>query len=237
MISTKNTIKSKKNYDNYISDSEIMNLYTHNEQEGYEKIIDKYSKYIYHIIHAYFPSYHKYTEELYQQGAIGLMNAMKSYDPRKGAFTTHCTPYVKKELSKQIMHISGEPSAYYASIHNAVTRAKSKIEARGDEATIDNIMQETNLSRKIVERELNVDHVKVSYDTLTNISSNMELSDNFIVEDMLSVLPEDMRDIVRMKAVEGLSFKTIANELGRTLFNVRKDYFAGIDILKNSIVS
>lgn len=229
-------MRKKKSYEGCLSDEEIMKLYRLDNQKGYEKIIEKYSDYVYYVIHKHFPSFNKEIEDLYQYGVIGLMNALQSYDSEKGAFTTHCTPYVKKELSKQIRYLAGEKSAYYATIHNAVSKAKSRLEAEGKDVSVKEIMKITGLSKKIVERELGVDHVKVSYEALESIPDEMVLSDNFMINDMLCSLPQENRNVIVMKIVEGMTFKAIAQKLDRTLAHVKKDYDDSLEFLKNNMV-
>ena len=71
-----------------MSDVEIMAIYRKDKKAGNEQMINKYSKYVYDVINSSYPTFHKEIPEMYQQGVIGIMNAMHSYDPEKGAFTT-----------------------------------------------------------------------------------------------------------------------------------------------------
>ena len=81
-----------------MSDVEIMAIYRKDKKAGNEQMINKYSKYVYDVINSSYPTFHKEIPEMYQQGVIGIMNAMHSYDPEKGAFTTYSTPFIKKEI-------------------------------------------------------------------------------------------------------------------------------------------
>lgn len=218
-----------------MSDVEIMAIYRKNKKAGNEKMISKYSNYVYDVINNSYPTFHKEIPEMYQQGVIGIMNAMHSYDPEKGAFTTYSTPFIKKEISKHVRFIAGESSEYFAAVHNAVNRAKSKLETNGNDITVENLMDETGLSHKIVTRELKVDHTKVSYDVLENTSSEMTLSDSFIVDDLLSSVDDLSRRIIMLKAIEGISFSVIAKETGMTVHNVKKVYNRGIATLRESL--
>ena len=84
-----------KTYQNYMSDADIMEVYKKERKAGNEKMIEKYRDYIYYVIKKYYPTFRSEALDMFQHGAIGIMNAMVSYDANKGAFTTHCTPYVK----------------------------------------------------------------------------------------------------------------------------------------------
>ena len=131
--------------------------------------------------------------------------------------------------------IAGESSEYFASIHNSINRAKSRIETNGNMATVESLAKETGLSHKIVKREMKVDHTKVSYDVLENTPSDMSLTDSFVVNDMLSAVDELSRRIIRLKAIEGVSFTAIAKETGMTPHNVKKVYSKGIAVLRESL--
>ena len=150
-------------------------------------------------------------------------------------FTTYCTPYIKKELGKHLRFMAGESSEYFASVHNSVERAKSKIETAGDEATVDKIMDETGLSHKIVKRELKVDRTKVSFDALESMTADMQLSDDFVVDDLLSSIPKKNSAIIKMKVLDGISFVQIAKELGEPVVKIRQCYNEGIDMQRQNI--
>lgn len=225
----------EKKYENYMSDAEIMKLYNKDKTHGTEKMLEKYNDYIYYIINKVYPSFHREIQDMYQNGVIGMMNAMTSYNPEKGTFTTHCTPYIKKEISKHVRFISSESSEYFAAIHTSVSRAKTKLETDGKEITVENVMEETGLSKKIVNRELKIDHTKVSYEALESMTSEISLTDNFMVNDILSVIPDENSLIIKMKVFDGLTFANIAEKLGKTPHTVRKEYHEGLNMLRESM--
>ena len=63
----------------------------------------------------------------------------------------------------------------------------------------------------------------------------MSLTDSFVVNDMLSAVDELSRRIIRLKAIEGVSFTAIAKETGMTPHNVKKVYSKGIAVLRESL--
>lgn len=224
-----------KTYENCMCDSDIMEVYKKDRCIGNELMLEKYHDYIYYIIKKHYPSFNREASELFQHGAIDIMNALQTYDPSKASFTTYCTPYIKKELGKHLRFMAGESSEYFASVHNSVERAKSKIETAGDEATVDKIMDETGLSHKIVKRELKVDRTKVSFDALESMTADMQLSDDFVVDDLLSSIPKKNSAIIKMKVLDGISFVQIAKELGEPVVKIRQCYNEGIDMLRQNI--
>lgn len=229
-------MKRTREYKNYMSDSEIMDIYRNDKQAGGEKMVEKYSDYIYYMIKKHYPSYYKESAEMYQHGVIGIMTAMRTYDENKGTFTTHCTPFIKKEMGRHIRFMSSESSEYYASIHSSVEKAKNRLEADGAEVTVEKLTTETGLSHKIVKRELKVDHTKVSFEALENVAADMSLTDNFLVDDILSIIPEENGDVIKMKVIDGLPFSIIAKHLGVAISKVKKDYNEGLDMLREKMV-
>lgn len=229
-------MKRMKEYKNYKSDAEIMDMYKKDKKAGSEAMVEKYSDYIYYIINKHYPTFYRETSDMYQHGVIGIMSALRTYNANKGAFTTHCTPFIKKELGKHIRFMSSESSEYFASIHNSVKKAKTKLEVEGGNVTVENLTSETGLSSKIVKRELNVDHTKVSLDVLENVAADMTLTDGFLVDDILSVIPKENSDVIKMKVIENMTFSKIAKQLGVAVTQVKKDYSDGLDMLREKIV-
>lgn len=223
------------NYKNQPSDKVIMGIYYKDKAAGQEKMLEKYTDYIYYVISKTYPTFRTETEDMFQSGVIGIIHAMQTYNPEKGAFTTHCTPYIKKEISKHIRFLSSESSEYFAAVHNTVSRAKTQIEAAGDEVTVEKVMVETGLSQKIVTRELNVDHAKVSYDSLENMTATTPFDDALEIEDLLSCIPESARAIVKMKVFEDMSFTAIAQQLGKSIKTVRREYGQSIETLRRQM--
>lgn len=219
-----------------MSDAEIMDLYSKNPNDGISKMVEKYSDYIYFIINKHYPSFRKETSDMYQNGVIGLINAMCNYNADVSAFSTFATPFIKKELSRHVQFMNGDSSEYFASIHNSVEKAKTEIELAGNSITVERVMEKTGLSRKIVNRELKVDRTKVSYDALESHSVKMQLPDAFVVNDMLSCIPVRYRQIIAMKVLEDMPFSKIAKELNISITNVKHDYEEGINLLREAVV-
>ena len=96
-------------------------------------------------------------------------------------------------------------------------------------------MDETGLSHKIVKRELKVDRTKVSFDALESMTADMQLSDDFVVDDLLSSIPKKNSAIIKMKVLDGISFVQIAKELGEPVVKIRQCYNEGIDMLRQNI--
>lgn len=199
-------------------------------------MIEKYENYIWQVVNKLYPTYvstAREKEEAFQNGAIGIMEAMKGYDPLKGRFTTYCTPFLKKEIGKQVRFVLSESSEYLARTNRRVKKAIAKIESEGMEVSVERVMKETGLSGKIVKREMKIDYAKASLEALSSMGSDMRISDELVVNDILKGLLSISQKIVKLKAVENWSFKKIARYLNMSEACVKKEYASAIEILRS----
>ena len=215
-----------------------MEVHRMKKKESNEKIVEQYSNYIYSIILKDYSTFIHEIDELYQCGVDGLLSGYRRYDPDKGEVTTFCTPFIRHKMNEQVRFAMKESSEHYYSTHKKVENAKRKFEERGETVTIEQIMDETNLSRKIVERELKIEMKTASYDILENIFSyDFSVSDEMIKDIYLSGLDEKIRKIIEMKVLDDMSFTQIAEKMNTTRYFVEKDYKKGINILREKYTS
>ena len=151
---------------NQISDKELMELYESDKYKGNEAAITQYSDYVYSIINKYYSAFYNEVDDLHQAGCVGILNALKKFDANKGKFYNYCFNFIKKELGRHVLFLIGESSEYYANIHRKVTMAQNSIRMEGKKDLVEEIMNRTGLSKKIVTRELKVDYTKVSYEMI-----------------------------------------------------------------------
>ena len=84
---------SKVEVDNLIANAQAGDTAARN------KVCVSYLRYIYSLAKKYArPNYP--IEDLFDEGVIGLLESIKSYDPSKGSFTTHLLPWVMKHIFK-----------------------------------------------------------------------------------------------------------------------------------------
>ncbi len=119
-----------------------------------ERVITFYGRYVWKLILTDYPSFvEKYGDDLFQQGVVGLLEALKTYDGTH-AFTTCSKPLIKHEVSAYVSSLTGNGTLYYAKNQKKVKEAMSWLEQKGVEVTVEHISQLTGLSRKVVAREL-----------------------------------------------------------------------------------
>lgn len=65
----------------------------------------QHERLIYYVLNKYYPGYKEVWEDLYQVGAIALVNCIKRYDKDKGKISTYAVESIRNEIYKEIMKI------------------------------------------------------------------------------------------------------------------------------------
>lgn len=121
-----------------------------------EQVIAFYGRYVWKLIVTDYPSFvDKNGDDLFQQGVIGLLEALKTYDG-KHAFTTCSKPFIKHEVSAYVSNLTDNKTFYFAKNQKKVKEAIARLEQEETEVTPERIAELTGLSMKIVTRELSV---------------------------------------------------------------------------------
>lgn len=209
-----------------------------NKKVSNKKLVEQYSNYVYMLICEKYPTFIHEIAELYQSGIVGLISGYQNYDPNKGKVTTFCTPFIIHEINEQIRFIMKEKSEYFYSLRKEIEEVVRKLEAAGENVTIEKIMRETRKSRKIIERELKLATKTASYDTICSIPSvDFSVSDEMNKNICLSNLEGRCRKVIEMRFWKNMSFTQIAKQMNTTKYFVKKDYEEGINILQKEYVS
>ena len=99
-------------------------------------------------------------------GSAGFVKMQKIMKAFRGDVEKFGNKKVLKLLDYQVRFFLGESSEYYANLHRKIMRAIDKIQLAGRIPTVEAIMEETKISRKLIKRELMVDYTRVSYEML-----------------------------------------------------------------------
>ena len=215
-----------------------------------EFLINKHSDYIYSFLWKSYPTYMKiHKEDMYNTCIVGVMKAIPNYDESKGAFTTFITPYMRHEITAYLCYINNDHSTYYTNLHNKILKAKSYIEAHGGKASPKAISEKTGISENVVETELKMLSVKI-----TSLDSRNEpvrevdarrrhvcvgecsssVSEAFAVDDILSCLTAEQKDIVVKHVLNEISFNRIARDRNTTPYEIKKIYKECMEKLKEA---
>ena len=110
---------------------ELMKLYRSEDPTEHDYaaqvIVSENMAYVVKVINRSFSSYkEKYFDELKQEGAVGLLEALINYDPEKGAFTTWADAPIRHRISDFV-------SRQIHNVHPHYARNISKIKSALDE--------------------------------------------------------------------------------------------------------
>ncbi len=191
--------------------------------------VDSFSKYIYDMIHQNYPTYTKYTDELYQSGVEGLLKALENYDENLGAFTTHAKHYMYHELNKQINFHNNDLTPHFYSIQKQISNAMSDLNKKGMDANIRRVSKKTDLSPEVVKREMDfMNHTNFRYLDDENDKGLQEIEDTYSVnperaytqkekaqslQNAIDALSDKEKDIIEMKFFEGKTNDQIAKAI------------------------
>lgn len=99
----------------------------------------------------------EYRDDMMSCGKLGIMEALKTYDPKKARPSTFFTFYIMHEIYDFITRYVMKTTPYYANEIKAVKRAMTEFETiNGKDATIMDVSYMTGISTKNVQRALDI---------------------------------------------------------------------------------
>ena len=133
-------------------------------QEARDALFNEIAPFIGHIINKKYPSFLSHYEELFQEGALAVMENIDKYDPEKGAMTTFFAPRIRDRISLIINSNINKTNKYYSKKIRLVKEAQAYFEAKGITPTVNDIHIRTNLSMKSVAETIeHIRRVDMSY--------------------------------------------------------------------------
>jgi len=199
-----------------MSDEELILSYRENpSSEKEEEIFRRFSRLILKIVSKY-----KYRdkEDLYQVGWIGLMKAVKRFDPSKRTkFSSYAYTLIDGEI-KHFLRDKGELIRRPAWIKELVSRIMRILE-QGDNISVTELADKVNLTEDAV-REVIKAIVKVDYDPdLTKIKSKRYESFHLPIEDkiFISQLLEKLSEVERKVIYYVFEMDLTQTEIGKIL--------------------
>ncbi len=194
-------------------------------RKGKQQVITAYSPYIYSIIYGLYSQLTpQYTEDLFQSGVKGLLDALGRYDGN-GAFITYATFHINHELCLFQTFLEGNPSRYYGTLQRKVRKAIDSMRGEGKEPDASEISRRTGISVKIVTREMKLIAYKLN--APIQISDEEEfgfsglgssLEDRVILRADLEAAMSSMAKVERiallLHCLAGISYARISKLLG-----------------------
>lgn len=200
----------------YVNQEDLINIMNDYKSGDADRINSAYiamcevlSPYVTSLITSNYYNYiARHGKDMRQCAFLGIMEGMQTYDPLSGAPTTWFSIYIKHELQEYINGLGGTTS-HYAMAKKKIKAVMKKHSDLGIECTIEDIIIETGLSIKTVNKILQTDTANntVSFQTnsclVTSLHSNeaqpedayLEKEQNEMLLDYISgeTLREDLK--------------------------------------------
>lgn len=179
-----------------------------------------------------FPDGYASSEELYQQGAVGLMKALRRYDPARGtAFSTYAAAMILGEMRMlRRMDAAIHIPRTEVEIRRRIRQAEASLSAElGREATVTELA--AALHMEAAELMLHMEEVSVA-STDAESPGGTAMADmlpdpedwqkRIELRDILARLPEKDRQLVLLRHRVGLTQSQAGQRLGMTQMQVSR---------------
>lgn len=140
-----------------------------------EEMVEGLSSYVYHVINTKFHTYRRYMPDLYQEGIIGILKGMDSYDPKLGMPATYFNIYIVHEIIEFITVNVHNMTAYQARQISSLKKAIKTLESSNVNWTYESLSKQTGMSEKLVKSYLKImdGGEEIHYDAVDYSSSNI----------------------------------------------------------------
>lgn len=207
----------------------------------------------------------KYTglaeyDDLFQEGSIGLINAVNNYDPEQGAFSTYARMWIQHNMQRYIENNNKiRLPSYLGQLINRYKRIQEKaIKKNGQELTDAEIMAAMGISENALNNirlGLTVEHLASLETPLRDSDNDSTLADmipggedpgesvpeqmreeelRVILWEMVDRLPADQSQAVRQHYKEGRPVKEIAKTISCSYYQAKAQIEKGVKELKRT---
>lgn len=219
---------SEKKSKRWMTDEEIMKVYAADKKAGAELMLEKYKDYIYKFLWTNYRTFmhdSSAADELFNSCVVGMMRAMQTYDPSRGAFMTIGIRYMKHEASDQKCFIMKEKSRYFAKLNETVKRAKEDAEEDDTCPSIKKIAEFAGVSEKIADRELKISDTQTAdIEACAEPGCDFVPSDDLAAYEILGNLSAFDQKMIVMKVLQGFTYKEIGKKMGKEEGEIKKRY-------------
>lgn len=217
-----------------------------------EEMIRSLDMFIYWVINNNFKTFTNYTHDLYQEGVLGILKAIDTYDATRAKATTFFHVYIIHEMNEFINHNVNKTTAHYAANIGKVKKAINVFEHENRDWTIKDIAQETGISAETILQTLKIIDMsnEVHYETTAYLEDKMpenhaspeemaiRKENRHLVAEALNKLTEEERTVVVLKhgldGGEPLSYKNIFLTTGIPVDKIKRYYNKALRKLRNN---
>lgn len=202
----------KEMAENHILSHEENNRLAILAKNGDREAVDKLLSHNYRLISSLSNRYKSsaYSEEdLFQDGNIGMMNALTTYDETKSSFTTHAFNWIRSEMSAQTIRNNSD-FHYNVSFYDKLRKYNRLLNDTGRTKFTDDELSEYGLKRKDLEKVRKYKREACfSMESLTENATSALLDSNdcvFAVEDVVetTIIKKELKVILSDELINRL---------------------------------
>ena len=235
----------------HLSEEELKELYFKNKQgdrQAREKLVSFNLPLVHAICRRYPPETVEY-EDIFQEGCIGLLQALQKYDPGKGTkFSTYAVPFILgmiRSYLRQNGHLLKVPRSYYAHFCQLLKERDNLEQDLQRKPRLEEIAQKTGLSKEEIIWLLDLQYPVLpltAVDTGTAISPGTKsqafeqekIFNNLILQEKLSILPQREKQVIVLRYLLEKSQDEVAQILGLSQKHISRLERQALRILKEN---
>ena len=145
------------------------------------RMVENLTPYVHHVIKKHFSQYEEFHMDLFQEGVVGILKGIDSYNPSRGKPTTYFHPKIIHEMFEFNTININRTSNYYTRKIIEVRHAMDLFESSGKGWSAENISEFTDIPLKTVKNALMIidSSKEISYDdevfqTMNSLSMSPE---------------------------------------------------------------
>ncbi len=207
-------------------DSEAVQDKKDRQQAAGEKIANAMLPFIIYLAHSFYGTYfRKYGDDMIQEGYLGVMESIRTYDPERGKPTTWCSKSIIHNMREFVSrNVHNTTSHYRTHIHEIKKMMESR-EKANENMSLADIQIEQNISPTTVDACLQVDRRNAK-----QMSIDQSISDDnkATVSDMVaSTIPDPETAYIRQYEIDNI-YNAMKTSLTEQEFLVTTLYY-GMD--------
>jgi len=177
-------------------------------------------------------------DDLVQEGMIGLMSALKKYNPEKGVFTTYATLWIKQRIIRHIENYSRNvrlpvwagharfQAARYVECQRKLTGCIPSLEDIVDNVKVDISKKyiKSVVSVRFIESSMDdlIDNSRVLHDVIGCDGKQLDFEPYEIIHIAMGRLCKRYQVVLRMRYFEDMTLQDVGNHFGVSRERVRQ---------------
>lgn len=234
----------------YLSNKELEELYNKNKQgdgRARERLVSHHLPLVHAICRRYPPEMVD-MEDIFQEGCIGLLQALRGYDPIKGTkFSTYAVPFILgtiRSYLRQNGHLLKVPRSYHAHFRRLLKERDNLEQALQRRPRLEEIAQKTGLPKEEIIWLLDLQYpvlpltaadtaaIAASPEGERHTFEQEKIFDNLLLQEKLNALPYREKQVIVLRFFLEKSQDEVAQILGFSQRHISRLEKRALEILK-----